>query len=101
MKTFHHPNLEDVSLPTVMQALSDPNRVLIVKTMKEAKGRKFSCKEFELGISKSTRSHHFEVLRQAGLMKTNSEGTKNLSFLREQEVNKRFPGLLNLIAAED
>ena len=69
--------------------------------MMKAKGRKFSCKEFELGISKSTRSHHFENLRNAGLIKTRSSGTKNLSYLRDKELNKRFPGLLDLISAED
>ena len=101
MKTFNHPNLEEVTLSKVMLALADPNRVTIVNTMKKANGKAFSCKEFELGISKSTRSHHFEILRNAGIIQTRPEGTKNLSSLREKELNERFPGLLGLIATED
>ncbi len=100
MKTFSHPNLESVSLASVMQALADPCRLKIVLALKETQGKEFACKDFQLDISKATASHHFETLRNAGIIQTRSEGVKCLSSLREDELNKRFPGLLDLIAAE-
>jgi DNA-binding transcriptional ArsR family regulator len=100
MKTFNHPNLDDVPLSNVMQALSDPSRVKIVRTLMGAPDREFSCKEIDLGVAKATVSHHFETLRNAGIIKTRSAGTKRLSSLRTEEFNSRFPGLIKLVAAE-
>jgi len=100
MKTFTHPKLETVSLSSVMQALADPCRQQIVIALKEAEGRELACNEFELEVSKATASHHFETLRSAGIIESRSEGVKRLSSLREKELNARFPGLLDLIAAE-
>jgi DNA-binding transcriptional ArsR family regulator len=51
-----------------------------------------------LDVSKATRSHHFDVLRDAGLISTRTEGTKCMTSLRRAELDKRFPGLLRLIA---
>lgn len=100
MKKFTHPKLETVSLTTVMQALSDPCRQRIVRVLGAAEGRGLACNEFDLGVSKATASHHFETLRNAGIIESRSEGVKCLSCLREEELNRRFPGLLDLIVAE-
>ena len=54
----------------VMQALSDPCRVAIVQELLQARGRALACNEVRLEVSKATRSHHFEVLRAAGLIFT-------------------------------
>jgi DNA-binding transcriptional ArsR family regulator len=51
-----------------------------------------------LDIAKATRSHHFEVLRAAGIIHTEMDGTKCMTSLRRAELAKRFPGLLKLIA---
>ena len=95
MKTYSHPDLRDVSLATVMQALSDPARLTIVRLLLE--GGEYACNAVPLKINKATRSHHFAVLREAGLIFTRVEGTKALTCVREREFNARFPGLLNLI----
>ena len=94
------PDLESVTLAAVMAALSDPVRVRIVRTLATQGER--TCGTFELGISKATRSHHFKVLREAGLTHTRSEGTHRHVSLRREEVDARFPGLLDavLTAAE-
>lgn len=91
MKAYAHPDLRDVSLPMVMQALSDPCRLAIVRQLLQADGRALACNEVRLDISKATRSHHFEVLRAAGLTHTESEGTKCLTSLRRKELNHAFP----------
>jgi len=98
VKTYTHPELKDISLATVMQALSDPCRIAIVHELLQADGRALACNEVPLDISKATRSHHFEVLRDAGIIATRVAGTKCMTSLRTTELNKQFPGLLKLIS---
>lgn len=100
MKNYHHPALENVSLATALQALADPCRIAIVREMLGDEKRPVTCKEIPLRVSKATRSHHFDVLREAGLIHTHAEGTKCLSVLRRREFEARFPGLLSLVLAE-
>jgi DNA-binding transcriptional ArsR family regulator len=100
MKAYAHPALRDITLPTVMQALSDPCRIEIVRTLMKEKGSELACKDIPLKISKATRSHHFDVLRDAGVIFTRCEGTRCMTSLRAGELNRRFPGLLKLIAAD-
>ena len=99
MKAYSHPAMSDVSLDKVMQALSDPCRLAIVRELLGAKGRALACNEVRLDVCKATRSHHFEVLRAAGLIFTETEGTKCMTSIRRKELNRRFPGLLKLILA--
>ncbi len=100
MKEYHHPPLASVTLPDVMQALSDPARVGIVRRLLEVEeGYAFACNEFPMKVSKATRSHHFQILREAGLIQTRVEGTKCMTSLRRDEVQERFPGLLDVIAS--
>ena len=89
-----------MTLAAVMAALSDPVRVTIVREL-AARGEA-ACGTFELGVSKATRSHHFKVLREAGLTRTRAEGTHRYVTLRRDDVDARFPGLLGsvLSAAE-
>src|ERR1700754_1398949 len=94
------PHLEAMTLSAVMAALSDPMRVAIVRRL-AADGER-TCGSFELGIAKATRSHHFRVLREAGITHTRAEGTHRHISLRRDAVDAVFPGLLDavLIAAE-
>jgi DNA-binding transcriptional ArsR family regulator len=45
-------------------------------------------------------SHHFRVLRDAGLVHTRNVGTTHMNSLRSQELNLRFPGLLDCILSQ-
>ena len=99
MKEYSSAPLGRVSLPQVMQALSDPCRLAIVRALLE-KGE-LACNEVPLKIAKATRSHHFTILREAGLLKTRTAGTKCLSSIRKDEVEARFPGLLDLVVRVD
>ncbi|MFV0416764.1 MAG: ArsR/SmtB family transcription factor [Chthoniobacterales bacterium] len=98
MKAYHHPKLKEIDLETVMQALADPCRLSIVRKLLR-EGGPLACHEFDLELSKGTCSHHFEVLRNAGIIETRGEGTRSLSQIREQDLKKRFPGLLDLVDA--
>lgn len=99
-KTYQQPKLETVALPVAMQALADPCRLAIVRALLQHPHHEFACNEFGLDLSKATISHHFKTLRNAGLIKTRVDGRKCLSSLRETSFEKRFPGLLNLVATE-
>jgi DNA-binding transcriptional ArsR family regulator len=96
----NEPAIDDLTLSTVMAALSDPARIEIVRVL-AAEGER-TCGTFDLGLSKATRSHHFKVLREAGLTRTRAEGTHRHVSLRREAVDARFPGLLDavLTAAE-
>jgi DNA-binding transcriptional ArsR family regulator len=81
----------------VLHALSDPARLEIVRRL--ADGDEPSCGMFELGLSKATLSHHFRVLREAGVVRTRVDGRKRLLSLRAEDLDARFPGLLHAVLA--
>jgi DNA-binding transcriptional ArsR family regulator len=93
---LHHPDLGEIELPAVLHALSDPQRLQIVRELAASAGPR-PCGSIALGVSKSTRTHHFRVLREAGLIEQRREGTARLSSLRREEVDARFPGLLGAV----
>jgi DNA-binding transcriptional ArsR family regulator len=97
MKSIVHPPPTDISLPGVMGALSDPVRVAIVRAL-AAEGEKV-CGSIDLGVSKATRSHHLRVLREAGVTRTRVDGTRRYVSLRRDDLDARFPGLLDALLA--
>ena len=89
------PPTNELELATVLQALSDPVRLQIVREL--AAGGEQACGAIPLPVSASTRSHHFKVLREAGLTVTHVAGTTRLVSLRRDDVESRFPGLLDVV----
>jgi DNA-binding transcriptional ArsR family regulator len=92
---LHQPTVEQLDLTTILQALGDPVRLTIVRELAAA-GEQI-CGAMDLGISKSTRSHHFKTLREAGLTDTRIEGTHRHVSLRREDLAARFPGLLDAV----
>lgn len=90
-----HPALEELELASVLHALSDPMRLRIVSEL--ADGDERSCKSFDLPVVKSTCTHHFRVLREAGVISQRCEGTTRLNSLRRGDLERRFPGLLDSV----
>ena len=90
-----HPELDEIELPAVLHALSDPVRLRIVAGL--ARADDVSCGSFELPVTKSTCTHHFKVLREAGIIRQRQAGTARLNTLRREELDARFPGLLATI----
>src|SRR3712207_2381987 len=95
MRNLHHPRIDEVSLPDVLHALSDPVRLQIVRALAEREEQ--SCSAVEASVSKSTLSHHFKVLREAGVTYTRVNGTHRYVSLRTQDLDERFPGLLGSV----
>ncbi|WP_104129452.1 helix-turn-helix transcriptional regulator [Cryobacterium sp. N21] len=95
---LHHPTLETVLVTAVLHALSDETRLSIVRTLHaEPDGR--ACGTFPVNVAPSTLSHHFKVLREAGLIRQEDRGTQRWTVLRVREVDARFPGFLNAVIA--
>jgi DNA-binding transcriptional ArsR family regulator len=89
------PPVESLDLTAVLQALGDPVRLKIVRVL-AAEGER-ACGTVDLGVSKATRSHHFKVLREAGMTHTRIEGTHRFVVLRRDDLETRFPGLLDAV----
>jgi DNA-binding transcriptional ArsR family regulator len=91
-----HPAREELQLGAVLHALSDPVRLMIVAELATS-GCESTCGSFELPVTKSTCTHHFKVLREAGLIHQRHKGTTRLNTLRRDDLEARFPGLLDSI----
>jgi DNA-binding transcriptional ArsR family regulator len=73
-------------------------RLKMVAELAECGGER-TCSSFDLPIAKSTCTHHFKVLREAGVIRQRVCGTKRISTLRADDLDARFPGLLEAVLA--
>jgi DNA-binding transcriptional ArsR family regulator len=99
MTRFVHPGKEDITLAGVLAALADPMRLKIVKKLLAKRHGQLSCTAAAPceEMAKSTLSHHFRILREAGVIRTAKQGVENLNTVRWEDLNERFPGLLAAI----
>jgi DNA-binding transcriptional ArsR family regulator len=98
MRTLMHPASEDLTLPNILYALGDPLRLRMVEQLATAQ-HGMSCQHICMGegVAKSTQSHQFKVLREAGVIRMVPEGRRILVSLRREDLEARFPGLLETI----
>ncbi len=95
-ETPAHPSRDEIELAAVLHALSDPVRLQMVRELAGAlDGR--TCGSFDVPVTKSTCTHHFKVLREAGVIRQRQEGKMRMNTLREDDLGARFPGLLATI----
>jgi len=95
MRQPHHPAIETIPVSTVLHALSDPVRLRIVKVIAEQGER--CCGDCGIDMPKPSLSHHFKVLREAGIIHARAEGTQRCISLRRDDLETRFPGLLDSV----
>ena len=95
-ESIAHPCRAELELSAVLHALSDPVRLRIVAELARGEGE-CTCGSFALPVTKSTCTHHFKVLREAGVIKQRQQGTTRLNMLRRDDLDARFPGLLDTI----
>lgn len=96
-----HPENEEIELGDVLSALADPLRRQVVTTLARLPAEtERTCASFGLPISKASLTHHFRVLRHAGLIRQIDRGNSRAAVLRRSDIDQRFPGLLALLAAE-
>jgi DNA-binding transcriptional ArsR family regulator len=97
-RPLHHPEIETIGLVDLLHALADPVRLAIVNELRNAVSG-MNCVEtmgrMQLSLPKSTCSQHFQILREAGLIFCERKGVELSSRLRIDDLDSRFPGLIN------
>jgi DNA-binding transcriptional ArsR family regulator len=88
------PTRAELDLVEVLQALADPVRLQIVNFLADADAP-VACHEIPMPVGKSTGSHHLKVLREAGVVSAQVDGTRRYNTLRRADLDARFPGLLD------
>ncbi|MEV2213491.1 helix-turn-helix transcriptional regulator [Streptomyces sp. NPDC050997] len=91
-----HPTRAEIRLEGVLHALSDPMRLRIVREL-AADGGELTCSHFDLPVTKSTSTHHFRVLREAGVVRQIYRGTAKMNGLRRDDLDDLFPGLVDAL----
>ncbi|MEV4216709.1 helix-turn-helix transcriptional regulator [Nonomuraea sp. NPDC049725] len=97
MRLLPHPATDDIQLTEVLRALSDPIRLEIVARLATYGEMTCTVAGDSLGVHKSTASHHYRTLREAGLVLTKQEGRLKYMSLRRDDLEARFPGLLDSV----
>jgi DNA-binding transcriptional ArsR family regulator len=92
------PAVDQIRLVPVLQALADPVRLRIVCQLAEGHAD-MACIAFDLPVGKSTTTHHFRVLREAGVIRQHRRGTSRVSALRTADLDRVLPGLLDRVLA--
>ncbi len=95
MKVLYHPDRHEIELTSVLYALSDPIRLHIISQIVHE--GESPCNAFQVPIAKSTLSHHLRTLRESGVVFTRSHGTQRLLTVRVDDLNERFPGVLDAV----
>lgn len=99
VRSYQHPCVEDISLPRILFALSDPARLDMVRVL----ARRGAVNSLDLGrgMAKSTVAHHTRLLREAGVTRTRPEGRNCWISLRRDTLDAKFPGLLDAVLAAE
>ena len=95
-RVLSQPQVGELDLVAVLHAFSDPIRLEIVRELAHA-GDGRPCGSFDVPVTKSTLTHHFRVLREAGVLAQRHDGTTKLCTLRAGDLELRFPGLLDAV----
>ncbi|MFE1102576.1 ArsR/SmtB family transcription factor [Nocardiopsis alba] len=94
------PAVEDIRLERVMGVLADPLRLTIVqRLLRESEDFDQTCGWFGFDRPKSTLTHHFKALREAGVITQRQYGLERRSRVRLDDLGRRFPGLIDLVLA--
>jgi DNA-binding transcriptional ArsR family regulator len=94
------PDLVDVQLVDVLRALADPIRLEVVRRLADGEPRPKTVQLWNFDVQKSTLSHHFKTLREAGLTRTIVNGRQHDILLRRAELDERFPGLIESVLGD-
>lgn len=97
-RTLPQPSTETIDLVTVLHALADPVRLRLVRALAEQDGP-VACSQAAnvVEVTAATQSHHWRVLREAGVTTTVAEGRERLIQIRRDDLEGRFPGLLGAV----
>jgi DNA-binding transcriptional ArsR family regulator len=89
------PAREEIRIEQVLAALGDPVRLLFVRQLAKEPAVGVACGTIPLPVTKSTRTHHLRILREAGIISMRAEGTRRMAVLRRDDLDALYPGLLD------
>lgn len=90
-----------MDLGKVFGALADESRRRVVAELAaDPSDAERACGSFDLPVKKATRTHHFRVLREAGLIVQRDHGNGSAVSLPRRDIDARLPGLLALLVEE-
>ncbi|MEV6070373.1 helix-turn-helix transcriptional regulator [Nocardia sp. NPDC052001] len=90
-----HPERSQIQLANVLAAVGNPLRLQIVQALQD--GGEHTCGSIIDGVPKSNLTHHYRVLRDAGLIWQRPCGRETFQSLRRDDLDARFPGLLDTL----
>lgn len=96
-----HTHPDKVPVQVALAALADPVRLQLVRELAGAGDWESTCGTFDVPVGKAALSHHFGVLRAAGLLEQRDQGPQRVNRLRRAEFDTRFPGLLALVLRDE
>ncbi|MFF2199635.1 ArsR/SmtB family transcription factor [Streptomyces sp. NPDC058145] len=94
-----HPGVEELEVGPILLALADENRRRVVAELSARPDDERLCASFDLPLSKSSRTRHWRVLREAGLVYQRNAGNGLYMRLRKEDLERRFPGLIQAVVA--
>lgn len=97
--TLAHPRRSEIRVEAVLNALADPIRLRIVRELARTGCDGVACGAIDLPVTKSTRTHHLRILREAGVINVRPAGTSRITSLRRDDLDALYPGLLDGILA--
>jgi DNA-binding transcriptional ArsR family regulator len=89
------PAREQIRVEQVLAALGDPVRLMFVRALARTHAVGVACGVIPLPVTKSTRTHHLRILREAGVITMRAEGTRRVASLRREDLDALYPGLLD------
>ncbi|MEU6209167.1 helix-turn-helix domain-containing protein [Streptomyces sp. NPDC093224] len=92
-----HPAADRIELAEVLAALGHPVRLEIVHRL--ASGAEAFCGEVVPDLPRSSVTHHLRTLCESGVIRRSPRGRRQYLALRREELDLRFPGLLELVLA--
>lgn len=97
MREVSQPATEAIRLVEVLRALADPVRLEIVRRLDQMGEDSCNTIGGEIDVHQTTLSHHYRVLREAGVTWTTVQGRSRLVRLRRDDLDALFPGLLDSV----
>ena len=94
-ESLTHPARSQMQIEAVLHALADPVRLRIVRELARIGCDGVACGAIDLPVTKSTRTHHLRILREAGVIQVRPAGTSRITTLRRDDMDALYPGLLD------
>lgn len=97
-KDIPHPTTDQLDLSAILRACGEPIRLELIRTLADAASEMRSGDlTGAVGLPTSTCSYHLKLLRLAGVTRTRAAGTERFISLRRDDLESRFPGLVDVL----